>query len=98
MTPEYFLRCFLGAWLAAVVALIAYRILTGQISLQGLFTMDGDRFSPERLQLALVTFGLLGIFVGEAFSTWKMPAVPSELIALLAGSQVLYLGGKIAGR
>ena len=98
MRPGYFLGCFLAVWLAAVVILIAYRILTGRISLQGLFTMDGDQFSPERLQLILVTVGLLAAYAQQALGAGLMPPVSSVVIAVFAASHAVYLGGKVAGR
>jgi hypothetical protein len=88
----------LAAWLVSVVMLIAYRILTGKISLRGLLTIDGDRFSPERLQLLLMTLGLLTIYVQDAVSSWSMRPASDELATVLAASQVLYLGGKFAER
>jgi hypothetical protein len=98
MNPGDFLGWFLQAWLAASAAIVAYRILTGRISLNGLITIDGSRFSPERLQLILITIGILASYTESALSTKSMPALPSEFVAVFAASQVLYLGGKIAGR
>jgi hypothetical protein len=90
-------------WLVAVATLVTYRILTGRTALNGVFTMDGDRFSPERLQMLFVTLGALAIYASEALaapvaSTKSLPPLPEGLLAFLAGSHVLYLGGKIAGR
>jgi hypothetical protein len=103
VTPSQVLKWYMIGWLAAVAALVAYRILTGRIALDGLFTMDGNRFSPERMQLLLVTVGALAIYASEALAapvitTKALPPVPEGLLAILTGSHVLYLGGKISGR
>src|SRR5205814_10692473 len=98
VTPSQAFKWFMLAWLSALAVLIAYRVLTGQIALQGLLTMDGQRFSPERLQLLLLTVGALVIYAEEALANKKMPDVPDGLLTLLVGSHVLYLGGTIAGR
>jgi hypothetical protein len=98
MNPGYVLGWFLPAWLSAVMILIVYRILTGRISLRGLLTTDGDRFSPERLQLLLITFATLAAYLENAVSINAMATLPNELVVVLAGSHALYLGGKIAGR
>ena|SRR5215469_16739155 len=98
MNPGDLLGWFLEAWLTALAACIGYRILTGAISLNGLLTMDGSRFSPERLQLLLVTGSLLAYYVTAAINSKSMPSVPTEWLALLAASHGVYLGGKTAGR
>jgi hypothetical protein len=96
MTPGDFLGTFLRAWLIAVAAAIVYRMLTGRISLKGLFTIDGTRFSPERLQMLVVTLGVLASYVQGSLTAHKMQPIPSELFSVFAASHVLYLGGKIA--
>jgi|SRR5690348_1501020 hypothetical protein len=98
MTPGSVLGWVIELWLAAIVVLIAYRVLTGRISLRGVFTKNGDRFSPERLQLFAVTLSLLVTYMHDSLSTAKMQAPSAELLAIFAASNVLYLGGKIAGR
>lgn len=98
MSPGYFFSWFLEAWIAALATLIFYRILTGQISLNGLFTMDGDRFSPERLQLLLITIGILAWYVQDAISSNTMPKPSNDLLVILGASHLVYVGGKVAGR
>jgi hypothetical protein len=98
MTPGQAFGWFLHAWMAAVVALVAFRLLTGRIALAGLLTQDGDKFSPERLQLLLATIGALVAYAAQALDARAMPADASELLILMAGSNALYLGGKFAGR
>ncbi|MBV9991360.1 MAG: hypothetical protein JOZ72_08695 [Alphaproteobacteria bacterium] len=93
------------AWLAAMMALVAWRCLTGRIDLSGLLAGSGAdrRPTPERVQL------LLGILIAafayaqlalaqtqapNAPPTRTMPEVPNEILLLFAGSHSLYLVGK----
>jgi len=100
------LAWLLGSWFAAVAALIAYRILTGQISLGGVLARGGEpdapaesrKFSPERAQLLLVTLAGLASYVATALSQQRMPELDSSVLALFALSHAVYLGGKIARR
>jgi hypothetical protein len=98
VAPQSILKWFLLAWLGAVTALVTYRILTGRIALTGLLTMDGSRFSPERLQMLLVSLGALAVYAGGTLEAGKMTDIPDWIVAILTGSNVLYLGGKVAGR
>jgi hypothetical protein len=89
-------------WVGAVLALVAYRCLTGGIELHGLFehrdTEGGmPHFAPERVQLlamflfALVAYAVLGL---RALGKSSLPDVPNELLLPLAGSHAIYLSGK----
>jgi hypothetical protein len=98
MSPAIFLGYFLEIWLAALTAVIAYRFLTGGLSLNGLFSMDGVRFSPERLQLFIVTLLMAVGYAEESLRTMQMAPISNELLALFAASHGAYLGGKTAGR
>ena len=96
MTPGSLLGMVLVAWVAAVAVLILYRILTARIPLAGLFTADGQSFSPERLQLFAMLLFALSAYVGMALQSGKMPDLPEEVLLLLGGSNALYLAGKVA--
>jgi hypothetical protein len=98
MSPATFLEYFLQLWLVALTTLIAYRVLTGAISLNGLFSMDGVRFSPERMQLLLVTLLMAAGYAEESLRTMKMAPIANEFVVLFAASHAAYLGGKTAGR
>jgi hypothetical protein len=98
MSPATFLEYFLQIWLAALAVVIAYRLLAGTISLNGLFSMDGVRFSPERLQLFLVTLLMAVGYAEESLRTMQMSPISNELVAIFAASHAAYLGGKTAGR
>lgn len=98
MRPEQAFAAILIAWLSALALLIVYRVLTGKIALGGLLTMDGKRFSPERLQLLACTIAGLAAYASDALAEQKMPDLPSGALALFAASHAVYLGGKVAGR
>jgi hypothetical protein len=79
--------------------LIAIRILMGQISTQGLLygaKGDGTKYlSPERVQLLLFTIGAAFQYIAKVLQNpTAFPAVQESWIAILAGSHVVYLGGK----
>jgi hypothetical protein len=97
MTPSRVLGWLLQAWLVGVLAIIVYRLLTGDISLKGLLTRDGDRFSPARLQLLVTTIGSLVAYAGVALAEKALPTLPDELLFLVAASNTFYLGGKVVG-
>ncbi len=86
--------------LGALALIVGYKMLTGRINTSGLLE-DKERrsLSPSRIQLLLFTFVGAGAYlaaVPEMFDAAapKLPEVPAELLVLLGGSQVVYLGGK----
>jgi hypothetical protein len=96
MAPGTVLGWLLCGWVAAVATLISYLILTGRIALRGLFTIDGDRFSLERLQLFIVFLTTLVVYAGDAIHEQKLPEVSDLMLFFLGGSNILYLTGKVA--
>jgi hypothetical protein len=87
--------------LAALAACIFFQIVTRRINTSGLFYgrySDGTQyFSPERVQLLLATLTGASYYFGLVLSQdhiTQFPPVPKELLELLGGSHVLYLGGK----
>jgi hypothetical protein len=87
------------AWLASLAAILAFRMLTGEIPLGGILTTGGDGINPERLQSLLVTCFVVIFLIVEipgAFARRSLPDIPQALLVLLGGSNGLYLGGKIA--
>ena len=87
-------------FLLALLAIMVSSMLTGRINTQGLLSgSKGDGttyFSPERVQLLLIT-------IGSAFqytiSVWGnptiFPPVDASWLAILVGSHFVYLGGKL---
>ena len=89
---------FIGGLLAVVI----FRLLAGQISTRGLLEEKKSgktgNFSPGRLQLLIVTLGASSFYfvdIVAAVETGALPPVPDELLLIVGGSNVAYLGGKI---
>src|SRR5205085_2534419 len=102
----------LGLFLAALLVMVLYRMLTGQINTQYLLygrKSDGTRyFSPERVQLMIFTLWVGLSYLLDTYQTQAvqlppgtkpvLPEVPMKTIALLGGSHAVYLAGKIYSR
>lgn len=102
--PAAFLSIISACLIAAFISIVVYQLLIGKISTTGLLTSSvTGQVDPERLQL------LIGSFAGAAYyaaislqqisnqsvQTISLPDVPDFVLALLVGSQSLYLGGKL---
>jgi hypothetical protein len=95
---QIFGYCLL-AWLFALAAIIALRMLSGKIPVQGILTTAGGDADPERVQSLLVTAFVIGALITDlpgSVERRSLPEIPQSLLLLLAGSNSLYLGGKIA--
>lgn len=96
---------FVSAWLAALAALIGYRLLSGGIAMGGMFSTHGaGTVDPERVQLLIATFLGAAYYArsaataaGDAALT-AIPDIPADVLAVIVGSQFLYLGGKLGRR
>jgi hypothetical protein len=99
----------LGYWegtlfLGALAAILSMRLLTGSINTRGLFFGRKDSqyyFSPARVQLLVLTLGeavnyLLTVL--QTPNTHSLPPVPQEWLAILGGSNGMYLAGKAYAR
>jgi len=109
-------------FLIALAAIVAGRLLTGQINTKNLLhgrindtgqafrdehgnisrkASDTRYFSPERVQLLLLTLGAAFYYLTLVFNNatpGTLPPVPDSWTETLAGSNVLYLGGKAISR
>jgi hypothetical protein len=96
-------------FLAALIALIAIKLLIGQINTSGLLQGrisarkrgQDQYFSPERVQLLLFTIGAGLYYITLVLSNpdpGTLPDIPKTWPALLGGSNTLYLGGKAYAR
>lgn len=94
MSPADILKASLAVWLAATGLLLGYRLLTGQINLAGVLTVDGKAFSPSRLQLLVVSVTGLVAYATASLSAHAMVPVQNDLVALLALSHATYIGPK----
>ena len=98
-TLAAFVRVETGVLLTAFAIVVAYQILTGRISTKGMFTEKkaGGGYSPVRLQLLVLSLAGLVVYLAEVIGstdTSKMPEVPVALVAVLGGSNLVYLLGK----
>jgi hypothetical protein len=98
----------LELWLAALIAVVVFRLASGRINLRGIFVTrleELGRVRPnfERVQHLWVTISILVAYVAETVSTSSnaapplktMPDVSPQLIAAMVGTHALYLGGKL---
>jgi hypothetical protein len=97
----WFVKLIVLVFVGGLAAIIAYRLLTGQINTSYLLygtKKDGTKyFSPERVQLLIFTLGTAMFYLNSALQnrgSGVLPDVSTETLALLAGSHALYLGGK----
>ena len=90
-----------GILVGGCFAVVAYKLLTGQIPLAGLLygKEPGGRatFSPARLQLLIFTAAVATRYLGEVIANPRqdsLPHLPLSVVAALGGSHAVYLGGK----
>ncbi len=104
MWPAPVLSTFLYVWLAAVAALVLFRMLQGKIHTDGLLrSAPNAPIDPERLQMlagavaGAVFYASYAMQVAAQSDTpiTSLPDVPDTVLVLLSGSQFLYLGGKL---
>lgn len=96
------LRIEIWGLLVALAIIVFYRMLTGSINTRRLLHDKGARsgFSPGRLQLLMSTIVFAFYYIGQVLSNAtpkEFPAVPKEMLLLLGGSHIFYLGGKTLG-
>ena len=88
--------------LIGLAIIVSYRMLTGTINTNGLLHDKGGGrgFSPVRLQLLLSTLAFAVYYIGLVLTIKKpadFPRVPQEMLLLLGGSHLFYLGSKTVG-
>jgi hypothetical protein len=102
----------IGLFLACLIVLILFRMLTGQINTRNLLygrMSDGSRYlSPERVQLMIFTIWVGLFYLLETFETrvvnptettaHTLPEVETQTLVLLGGSQTIYIIGKAYSR
>ncbi len=92
-------QLILIVFFGSLMAIVLFKLLAGSINLVGVFTdKETQAFSPGRLQLLLATFGGAIFYFSQIVSMENrlaMPPVPPELLVIVGGSNLLYLGGKI---
>ena len=92
------LRAELLGFLALVGAIVAYRLLTRQISLKGLLIRkNGARAaSPERIQLLLASIAMSANYLHSVFNstTGNLPDIDPKWLYVFGGSSAVYAAGK----
>ena len=95
-------QLILVVFLGSLMAIVLFKLLAGSINLVGVLTdKETQAFSPGRLQLLLATFGGAIFYFSQIVNMENplaMPPVPPELLVIVGGSNLLYLGGKIHSR
>ncbi|MEJ8572170.1 hypothetical protein [Microbaculum marinum] len=94
------IQACLIAWMAALAAVVAMKLFSGRISLNGILaaTPNGG-FDPTRVQSALIFLFIIGGYALQGLDAvatrGPMPEIPETLLVLLTGSNGVYLTGKI---
>lgn len=83
-------------FMVGLVVVVGYQLLIGRINTAGMLNdKESGEFSPARVQLLLFTFIAAGVyFLQVAAEPKEFPAIPQEMLYLLGGSNLFYLGGK----
>lgn len=84
--------------LGGLALVVGYQLLTGRINMQGLLDDKVSRKpSPGRVQLLVFTVAGAGYYILltlENAASGLLPPIPAEMLWLVGGSQLAYLGGK----
>jgi hypothetical protein len=84
---------------AALVATLAYRMLTRRIWMKGLFAnkLTGQQVSPERVQLFVATLAVSGRYLGQVLhnTSGVMPDVNAGMVSVFGASGSVYAGVKV---
>ncbi len=88
--------------LGSLALIVGYQMLTGKINTTGLLDDKTDKqtagFSPARVQLLILTLFGAGYYllltVKDGYPT-ELPEIPQELLALVGGGNLVYLGAKV---
>lgn len=105
-TLAYAIMWFMFAWLAALAAIVLLRLLGNGRLGELLYTSKpggaaGNDIDPERVQLIVVSLGAIGYYFVQGIQAAatgpisSLPEASAALNAVLAGSNTLYLSGKL---
>ena len=98
------LHIVLAAWVAALAALMLFRILNRRIRVAGLLSDARRRIAPERVQMLVASLAIGAAYaiatlrhgaLPEASPDALLTSLPAFLAAALGGSQGLFLLGKL---
>ncbi|MCH8876459.1 MAG: hypothetical protein IIA89_06505 [Chloroflexi bacterium] len=106
-SPTTVLRYEVLLFLGALALIIFYQLLTGKINMRRLLFAKGrsaagpstrrrtSGLSPSRIQLLIVSIGVAIYLLAEALrDPSRFPEIPTGLLLILAGSEILYLTRK----
>jgi hypothetical protein len=95
-----FVRLEMWLFLLGFMAVVAYKILTGEINFRGIFNEKNTAgktkgYSAVRVQLMIFVLASAFYYVSKvADNPNEFPQVPNELLLALGGSHMVYLAGK----
>jgi len=103
------IRWEIQIFILALAGLIALKLLTGEINTSGLLygRISGRKrgqdqyFSPERVQLLVLTVGAAFYYLSLVLNNAEpgaFPPIPDSWPAVMGGSNAIYLGGKAYAR
>ncbi len=93
------LRYELWFFIVVLALIVTYQLLTRKINMEWLLYDDERNFSPGRLQLLMSTLAVASYYLLEVLShpgAAKFPEIPNDLLLILGGSNLFYLGGKLS--
>jgi len=97
-TLMMFAQYEIGFFLAALIVVVTFQILTGRINMRGLLsekTKDGvGGVSPARVQLLLFTVAFAFYLLSAIINSRQFPTIDTKWLLILGGSHSIYLGGK----
>lgn len=95
-----FVRLEVWFFLTGLLAIVAYKILTGGINFRGVLcekvtTSKTKGYSVVRIQLMMFVLVSAFYYVSQVVDNPReFPRVPNELLLTLGGSHMVYLAGK----
>jgi hypothetical protein len=87
-------------FLGALILIIGYQALVGRINFKGLISGICKRDGKNEISLTRFQLMVISLFAGfyylvlVAQDPTNLPEVPIELLTILGGSSLIYLGGK----
>src|SRR5713226_8797032 len=97
-TLTMFAKYEIGFFLVALLAVVAFQLLTRRIKTRGLLsekTKDGlGGVSPARVQLLMFTVAFAFYLLSEIVNSRQFPTIDTKWLLILGGSHSIYLGGK----
>ena len=97
-TLMMFAKYEIGVFLATLMAVVAFQILTGRIKTRGLLSEKIGNgvlvISPGRLQLLLFTLAFAFYVLSQVVESREFPTIDTKWLMILGGSHSIYLGGK----